>query len=194
MKSINFIIASKSYLINKGIAVVLNELRNAKLLEIVEEASQLKESVQRNKPDFAIVSTEILCKMDVVWWSELYTMSPNTQVIHLKFSELKKKTIVLHHPDLNIQWGRTEIQSYMLHLLQNDSNEDQNELSEREETILKNVAMGKTNKEIAEDLFLSIHTVITHRKNITSKLGIKSISGLTVYAIMNGLISIEEVE
>jgi len=54
--------------------------------------------------------------------------------------------------------------------------------------------MGKTNKEIAENLFISIHTVITHRKNITSKLGIKSISGLTVFAIINGFVSIEDVE
>jgi len=53
---------------------------------------------------------------------------------------------------------------------------------------------GKTNKEIADDLFLSIHTVVTHRKNITNKLGIKSISGLTVYAIINGFVAMEDVE
>ena len=67
-----------------------------------------------------------------------------------------------------------------------------NELSEREKTILKHVAKGLTNKEIADQLFLSVHTVITHRKNITSKLGIKTISGLTVYAILNNIISLEE--
>lgn len=66
-------------------------------------------------------------------------------------------------------------------------------LSTRETDILKEVAMGYSNKEIAERLYISINTVITHRKNITEKLGIKSISGLTVYALMNQLISPEDV-
>ena len=64
----------------------------------------------------------------------------------------------------------------------------ENDLTQREKEILRLVAMGYSNKEIADSLFISIHTVITHRKNITGKLGIKSISGLTVYAIINRLI------
>ncbi|MEA1898547.1 MAG: LuxR C-terminal-related transcriptional regulator, partial [Bacteroidota bacterium] len=59
--------------------------------------------------------------------------------------------------------------------------------------ILRHVAMGSTNKEIGEKLFISIHTVTTHRKNITQKLGIKTVSGLTVYSILNGIINLEEV-
>jgi DNA-binding CsgD family transcriptional regulator len=62
-------------------------------------------------------------------------------------------------------------------------------LSEREKEIVKLVALGRTNKEISDMLFISPHTVITHRKNITAKLQIKTIAGLTVYAILNGLIS-----
>lgn len=62
-------------------------------------------------------------------------------------------------------------------------------ISLREKEVLKLVALGFTNREIAERLFISLHTVITHRKNITSKLGIKTIAGLTVYALLNKLIS-----
>lgn len=62
------------------------------------------------------------------------------------------------------------------------------ELSAREIDVLKCVALGMSNKEIADKLFISIHTSITHRKNITAKLGIKSTSGLTIYAIMEGYI------
>ncbi len=61
------------------------------------------------------------------------------------------------------------------------------ELSAREKEILVCVAQGMLNKEIADHLCLSIHTVITHRKNITRKTGIKTVAGLTVYALMNGL-------
>lgn len=67
-------------------------------------------------------------------------------------------------------------------------------LSDREKDVLKLVALGYQNKEIAEKLFISIHTVISHRKNITDKLGIKSISGLTVYAIINKLIDTDNID
>ncbi len=65
-------------------------------------------------------------------------------------------------------------------------------LSQRELDVVKLVALGKSNREIAEELFISIHTVISHRKNITSKLGIKSVSGLTIYAVINKLIGTED--
>ncbi|MBI9064891.1 MAG: helix-turn-helix transcriptional regulator [Marinilabiliaceae bacterium] len=70
---------------------------------------------------------------------------------------------------------------------------DKQLLSEREIEILKTVALGMTNKEIGDKLYISINTVITHRKNITDKLGIKTIAGLTVYALMNNIIKPEEV-
>lgn len=61
------------------------------------------------------------------------------------------------------------------------------ELSEREREILVAVARGLTNREIADQYFISIHTVISHRKNITRKTGIKTIAGLTVYALLNNI-------
>ncbi len=62
------------------------------------------------------------------------------------------------------------------------------ELTAREKDILVSVAKGKLNKEIADEYNLSVYTVMTHRKNITRKTGIKSVAGLTVYAMLNGLI------
>jgi DNA-binding CsgD family transcriptional regulator len=63
-----------------------------------------------------------------------------------------------------------------------------NQLSAREIEVLTMVAQGLSNKQIADKLFISIHTAITHRKNITFKLGIKSISGLTLYAALNNMV------
>jgi len=71
--------------------------------------------------------------------------------------------------------------------------QDNGELTSREKDVIKLIALGLANKEIADKLFISIHTVISHRKNITEKLGIKSISGLTVYAIMNNLLDIQDI-
>ena len=64
-------------------------------------------------------------------------------------------------------------------------------LSVREKDVLKLVASGLSNKQMTQKLFISVHTVISHRKHITEKTGIKSVSGLTIYAILNKLIDTE---
>ena len=70
----------------------------------------------------------------------------------------------------------------------------QDNLSQREKEIIRCVVKGLSNKEIAEELFISIHTVITHRRNIARKLEIHSPTLLTVYAIVNKLVDISEVK
>ena len=68
--------------------------------------------------------------------------------------------------------------------------EEVESLSDRERDVLVEIVKGLSNKEIADALCISVHTVITHRKNITRKLNIHSTAGLTIYAIVNGLIKI----
>ena len=67
-------------------------------------------------------------------------------------------------------------------------------LSQREKDIIRFVAAGKSNKEIAEELYISPHTVATHRRNINAKLGIHSSAGLTIYAIIHNMIDAKEVK
>ena len=74
-----------------------------------------------------------------------------------------------------------------------DAEGDSEVLSEREKEILVSVARGMLNKEIADKHNISINTVITHRKNITRKTGIKTVAGLTVYAILNNLVDINSI-
>ena len=71
---------------------------------------------------------------------------------------------------------------------------DQDALSQREKEIVGCIVRGMTNKEIAEKLFISVHTVMTHRKNITRKLQIHSAAGLSIYAIVNKLVELSEVK
>ena len=77
---------------------------------------------------------------------------------------------------------------------QDEEPEQHLELSDREKEILVSVAQGLLNKEIADKHNISINTVITHRKNITRKTGIRTVPGLTVYAILNNLIDINSIE
>lgn len=67
-------------------------------------------------------------------------------------------------------------------------------ISQRELDVLRLVALGLLNKEIADKLNISLNTVLSHRKNITAKLGIKTVSGLVVYCITNGYLSADEIE
>jgi DNA-binding NarL/FixJ family response regulator len=62
-------------------------------------------------------------------------------------------------------------------------------LSDRENEIITLIAEGQTNEQIAEFLFLSKHTVNTHRKNIMAKLGVKNTAGIVMYAVKTGLVS-----
>ncbi len=67
-------------------------------------------------------------------------------------------------------------------------------LSDREKEVIVCVVKGLSNKEIAEQLYISVNTVMTHRRNISRKLQIHSPAGLTIYAIVNGLINLEDVK
>lgn len=67
-------------------------------------------------------------------------------------------------------------------------------LSEREKEVIVEVVKGYSNKEIAENMFISVNTVMTHRRNITKKLNIHSPAGLTIYAIVNGLVRLEDIK
>ena len=66
-------------------------------------------------------------------------------------------------------------------------------LSDREIEVLSLIAQGKINKEIADQLCIGLTTVITHRKNIQEKLGLKSVSSLTIYAVTHGLVDINRI-
>lgn len=66
-------------------------------------------------------------------------------------------------------------------------------LSDREIEVMSLIVQGYINKEIADKLNIGLATVITHRKNIMDKLGIKSVSALTIYAVMHGYVDINKI-
>ena len=88
----------------------------------------------------------------------------------------------------------TKLRNSVTHTSSKTRADNREELSSREKEILVCVARGMLNKEIADRFHISIYTVITHRKNITRKTGIKTVAGLTVYALLNNLIDPSAVE
>ncbi len=104
-------------------------------------------------------------------------------------------TLSQYHLLIDITDNKHYIENKIISSLSNNhdnehisNNGDNSELSYREKDVLTLLAKGMMNKEIADALNISIHTVISHRKNITRKTDIKSIAGLTVYALLHNLI------
>lgn len=148
-----------------------------------------------------------------------YFISAQIYVEHNAFFlPRKRKTIVLASdspqfqlsgvPVLNIHESEEELVKSILKLHQHAHHDGypvkdmppmppitphQEILSAREIEVLVLITKGLINKEIADRLNISLTTVITHRKNITEKLGIKSVSGLTIYAVMNGYIEADRI-
>ena len=102
-------------------------------------------------------------------------------------------------PTLNIVCTEEEWYRQILALRQSDHQNSLSQvqkvesLSERETDVLRCVAKGMINKEIANELCISVATVITHRTHITEKLGMKSVAALTVYAVVHGVVNYNEI-
>ena len=107
-------------------------------------------------------------------------------------------------PCLNINQSEKELVKSILRLHQNAHNggyhnavptmrPDGEVLSARETEVLALIIKGLLNKEIADRLNIGLTTVISHRRKIVEKLGIKSVSGLTIYAVMRGYVGIDEI-
>lgn len=132
------------------------------------------------------------------------------------FKEHKRKTIVLTTSQetqsvldkfhcLNVNVSETVLIKSLLSLEQRAhadssgirplvSSNMQKVLSEREVEVLILIVQGFLNKEIADKLSISLSTVITHRKNIMDKLKRKSVGALTIYAVMNGYVNINDID
>ena len=121
-----------------------------------------------------------------------YLTGTDSLVFALVYNYIEQETLKQYNGIIELTDDTTTLVRKMKQALDNQQNNldsyESYELSDRENEILASVAKGMTNKEIADLHNISIHTVISHRKNITRKTGIKTVSGLTVYALLNNLI------
>lgn len=182
------IIISESEIIKRGISSIIRNNYNIDIscINNINELEKYKKTgdtffllfihkgiCSQEEADYGFDETSVV---DVIWLCN--ELAGNTNI--------KGKTICLDATQKQI------VDLISIVLKENNIPEDKvvdiSTLSDREVDVLKLVAKGFSNKDIGEKLYISMHTVISHRKNITKKLGIKSISGLTVYAILNKLI------
>ncbi|VAW28147.1 Transcriptional regulator [hydrothermal vent metagenome] len=192
MKSI--IIVDRHYLIQAGIEALIQEIPGLTLLKThLGDEPRLTSILLKHKPDLLIIDPFSLSPENATLPRKIRS-SQNTLIIALIQKEDKNKLSSDYDEVLFYEESKLALEKKLRHQAGNlQSNEaTPKELSQREITILKLIVKGLTHQEVADKLFLSIHTVNTHRKNINRKLGIKTVSGLSVYAIMNHLIQMEE--
>ena len=195
MEKISFVIAEKSYIIRTGLMKIINSFSEAVVIKEVDGISNLVKLINNHKPDFLIVNIKLIKEPhdDI---RKLFSNKVDTKFIIFTGSRREREHFVYFDEQISVDEDKSFILQKLNALISSQkpekTSEDNVELSEREKEVLRQVALGKTNKEIAEELFISAHTVITHRKNITGKLGIKTVSGLTVYAILHNIIDIDE--
>lgn len=191
------LIAENSFLIRKGLRAVLHNLENTEVVQSIDNKEDVCKIVNQIKPDILIINPELLPTDCPDLKRNFINRNKLSLILITDQTNIKKELKADGY--INYSDGKNTILDLMQEILnkknQNSlTDKSSDAISAREKNILKHIALGLTNKEIAEQLFISIHTVVTHRKNITQKLGIKSVSGLTVYAILNKLISMDEVK
>lgn len=153
-------------------------------------------NVMQTKPDIIVINPAVINyneRFDIR--SYFCTDGENITIVALTYTGYEESVMRQYDGCINIYDTAPRILQ-KLHSAVEEANQNPknelNELSSRERDILVSVAKGKTNKEIADEFNISVYTVISHRRNISRKLGINSIPGLTVYAIMNKLIDISD--
>lgn len=192
-------VATPSYLLRKSLVQLLRQ--NGKNFRIQETGERVlpQEVIIRFAPDVLVIDGGFFADFQTASArSSLSFLSADTKICGLLRNGVDEHKAGLFDKVIYEYDSAEEIWKKIDSLFgQPDTEETKSsseELTEREKEVLIELVKGFTNKEIGENLNLSVHTVISHRKNITRKLDIKSSSGLTIYAIMNQLISIDEVK
>lgn len=184
-------VVESSDLLYAGLVSMLGQIRAGIQAVRVQDVSRLREQIRKEQPDVLLINPlraggetpskikattdrpDLLC---VAFLTDLCSLSMATEYdaqisIYDSFEQIRDK----------------------MEALSPKGSEEEKTLSQREKEIVTYVVKGLTNKQIADKLFLSQHTVVTHRRNIASKLNIHSSAGLTVYAIASKLVRLEDI-
>lgn len=191
------LIIEPSEIIYKGLATVINENSSLTVLRQVTSSDNLNNIIIKNNPNVIIVNPTLLNASKCDLNNHVANIQSKIPVIALIYQYVEPDVIKQYDDVIDIREASNKIIRILLKAIENKHNEDSQdltELSEREKDVLILIAKGQMSKEIADELNISVHTVISHRKNITKKTGIKSIAGLVAYALLNNLIDSSDIE
>ena len=189
------LIVEPSAIIAEGLVKILGENARLELLSPSHDIECLNGRIIAGRPDILIINPLLLPQSKRQEFNSIMHGCPDITLLALVYQYVEQSSLRMYHGIIDICEERSHIceiimdccaQQKTVNEPQTDDNEY--ELTKRELDVLVQIAKGMMNKEIADKLNISIHTVISHRKNITRKTNIKSVAGLAMYALMNNLI------
>ncbi len=195
MKHLTIAIALESAMLKTGIRYIISTMKDAASATITDiTATDLEEAIRTLKPTVAIVDTESVTTDTLGGLRS--DKSVSTRIIGVYHSAMPARKVKLFDYTISIYDSAETIKKLISRCLtaKDGDKSTHNALTAREKEIIVGVVKGLSNKEIASAINVSVNTVMTHRRNITSKLHIHSPAGLTIYALVSKLVTIDEVK
>ena len=190
-------IAEPSSMLRTGLEHLLHELPDAEVVFSTDNLNSLYARINALRPDILIVNPLLFDYAKRATLRAEFDQLPNLRLVGLvtAYIESQHQRQFAGIIELNDDFQRIKSTlNQVSNSLQTDNEDpDTAPLSDREKDVLICLSKGLKNNEIADKLNISVHTVITHRKNIVRKTGIKSVAALTVYAILNNLIEEKDI-
>ena len=188
-------IVEPSDIIRGGMVAILKRAQalHAEIFE-VSDPEQLRNALGWQRPDILIVNPALL---GVFTPAQVRKEAGNAdlRLVALQVALTDAGQLKGYDEVVSVYDGADQINDKLMRLSNEpDGSKRQEPLSQREKEVVACVVQGMTNKQIADKLCLSPHTVITHRRNISAKLGIHSTAGLTIYAIVNKLVDLGDIK
>ncbi len=197
--SLVIVVAETSAIIRSGLSAVLKRIPNLDVHPVeVTSPDALSNYANLHQPDIIIINPTFEGWFSVKDFRSKHPNLKRTRYVALISFIATQNQLKEYDEHFSIYDDPGTIAD-KIHGLMHTPEEDEKEtdteaLSQREKEIITCVVKGMTNKAIADKLYLSIHTVITHRRNIARKLQIHSPAGLTIYAIVNKLVELSDIK
>ncbi len=192
-----FVVADNSFIVRSGLVSVLRHIPGLAATAFdVKTQESLRNYVAMHHPDVVIVNPVFDGLFDVKAFKAEFKQE-DMRVVAISSAVIDQNVLSGYDEHFLLYDSPDDVYDKIKKVLMTEKQESTGStesLSNREREIIVCVVKGMTNKEIAEKLCLSIHTVITHRRNISNKLQIRSAAGLTIYAIVNKLVDIKDVK
>lgn len=191
------LIVEKSKIITEGLIVILRSQHLFQKVAFVGIVDECPLVLKGREPDLLIISPDLLGD-NLERLKQKYKFDSNLVVVGLVSQYCPKERLepfdeVIYVTDTEEAIG-SKLKSLHKQQHSQDNVSSNGKLTDREKEVLKLLIQGFSNKEVAEKLTISPYTVITHRKNIIEKTGIRSLAGLAVYAILNNISDMEDIK